>query len=297
MRLCCALGLALLSAAWAQQGGDGDIQSMLGRISEEAEVFAHSARAVLSEETLRQRTRKAPLRFLPRVGEAATKPSKEEFLTREIVSEYGYSAFKDAPAALHEFRTVTSVDGRKIAAPDKARRTLTMGVTSADDGVKKQMLRDFEKHGLIGAATDFGQVILLFSKRRLADYDFEIKGRDRIGADTATVIAFRQKGGPESLTVFAHNAALRNTLQGFIWVRMPDHLPLRVRLLTSRKEGVFIVNTEGTVDYAMSAHGCIMPVAVVHRDTVGDKLMTENIFQYTPFRKFGAETELKFDTP
>ncbi len=290
----CALGLAVVCAATAQQGGAGDIQSMLGRVSEEADVFAHSARAVLSEETLRQRTRTSPLRFRPRVGEAATKPPKEEFLTREIVSEYGYSSFKDSPAALHEFRTVTSVDGRKVVAAEKARRTLTMGMSSADDGVKKQILRDFEKHGLIGAATDFGQLILLFAKRRLTDFDFEIKGQDRIGADLATVLAFRQKGGPESLTVFAHNAALRNTLQGFIWVRMPDHLPLRIRLLTSRKEGVFVVNTEGTVDYAMSAHGCILPAAIVHRDTVGDKLMTENIFQYAPFRKFGAESELKF---
>jgi hypothetical protein len=110
-------------------------------------------------------------------------------------------------------------------------------------------------------------------------------------------LAFRQKGGPESLTVFAHNAALRNTLQGFIWLRLPDYLPLRIRLLSSRKEGLFVVNTEGTVDYAMSSHGGILPAAVVHRDTVGDKLMTENIFGYTAFRKFGAESELKFDTP
>ena len=58
-----------------------------------------------------------------------------------------------------------------------------------------------------------------------------------------------------------------------------------------------MVNTEGTVDYAMSAHGCILPAAVVHRELVGDKLLSENIFQYTPFRKFGAETELKFDVP
>src|SRR6185369_6125830 len=165
MRLCCALGLVLLSTARAQQAGD--LQSMLGRVSEEAEVFAHSARAVLSEETLRQRTRKTPVRFLPRVGEAATKPPKEEFLTREIVSEYGYSSFKDSPAALHEFREVTSVDGRKVQAQEKARRTLTLGVKSADDNLKKQMLRDFEKHGLTGAVTDFGQLILLFTKRRL----------------------------------------------------------------------------------------------------------------------------------
>ena len=292
MRIC-MLGLVALAAARAQQGGD--IQSMLARVSEEAEVFAHSARSVLSEETLHQRTRKPVSRFHPRIAEAT--PPKEEFVAREIVSEYGYSSFKDSPAALHEFRTAISIDGRKVAAVEKARRTLTLGMASSDDSVKKQILSDFERHGLIGAATDFGQLILIFTKRRLADYDFEIAGQDRIGADAATKLKFKQKGGQESLTVFAHNAALRSVLQGFLWVRTPDYLPLRIRLVSSRKEGPFVVNTDGTVDYAMSAHGCILPAAVVHREMAGDKLLSENIFQYTPFRKFGAETELKFDVP
>src|SRR5438874_6514080 len=148
MRIC-ALGLVWMVAARAQQ--PGDLQSMLGRVSEEAEVFAYNARAVLTEETLRQRTRKPAPRFRPRLGEAPRTP-REEYLTREIVSEYGYASFHDAPGALHELRTVISVDGRKVTAPEKARRSLTLGVTSADDSVKKQMLKDFEKHGLLGAA-------------------------------------------------------------------------------------------------------------------------------------------------
>jgi hypothetical protein len=290
----CVFSLILVANAWAQQS---EIPKMTGRIAEEAEVFAHSARAVLSEETLEQRTRKPVSRFHPRAVDPATRAYKQEFMTREIVSEYGYSSFQDSPAALHEFRTVISVDGKKVLAVEKARRSLTLGVTSTDDGSKKQMLRDFEKHGLIGAATDFGQLILLFTKRRLADYQFAVIGQDRIGADTATVLSFKQKSGQESLTIFAGNAALRSQLQGAIWVRNPDYLPLRVKLLSSRKDGPYVINTEGTVDYAMSAHGCILPASVVHRDTIAGKLITENIFQYAPFRKFGAESELKFDVP
>lgn len=291
---CCALCLILIANALAQQA---EIPKMTARIAEEAEVFAHSARAVLSEEKLAQRTRKPVSRFHPRVGASATEAPKEEFLTREIVSEYGYSSFKDSPAALHEFRTVISVDGKKVLAVEKARRTLTLGMASTDDATKKQMLRDFEKHGLIGAATDFGQLILLFTKRRLADYQFALAAQDRIGADTAVVLAFKQKAGQESLTIFAGNTALRSELQGAIWLRVPDYLPLRIKLLSSRKDGPLAINTEATVDYAMSAHGCILPASVVHRDTVSGKLMTENIFQYAPFRKFGAESELKFDVP
>jgi hypothetical protein len=282
--------LLLTARVWAQQD---EIARMTGRIAEEADVFAHVARSVLSEEKLAQRTRKPAARFRPHIGE----PPKEEFLVREIVSEYGYSSLKDSPAALHEFRTVISVDGKKLLAPEKARRTLTLGVRSTDDRAKKQMLRDFEKHGLIGAATDFGQLILLFTRRRLADYQFAVIGQDRIGADTAIVLSFKQKSGQEALTIFAGNAALRSELQGAIWVRNPDYLPLRIKLISARDEGQYVINTEATVDYTMSPHGCVLPAAVVHRDTVAGSLITENIFYYAPFRKFGAESELKFETP
>jgi hypothetical protein len=271
---------------------------MTSRLAEEAEVFAHAARNVLAQETLHQRTRKPARRFRPRIGEGAAALPKEEFLTREIVSEYGFSSFKDSPAALHEFREVTSVDGRKVQAQEKARRTLTLGVKSADDNLKKQMLRDFEKHGLTGAVTDFGQLILLFTKRRLANYTFEVSGSERIGADSAVLLSFRQIGGDERLTVFAGHEARRTPLDGVIWLREPDFRPLRIRLNSERRDGEFLVKTEATVDYAMSAHGCVLPASVAHRETAGDKLLTENRFEYTPFRKFGAESELKFgDVP
>ena len=292
-----AIGFLLLTTqAWPQQTG---IPAMTARISEEAEVFARSARSVLSEETLTQRALKPGSRFHPRVGDAVPKPP--EFVTREVVSEYGYGSYKDSPNALHEFRTVISIDGKKYQAPEKARRALSLGVHSADDDLKKQMLRDFEKHGLTGALTDFGQVILLFTKRRLPDYEFAIVRQDHIGADTATVLSFKQKAGQESLTVFTTRAAVRNGLQGYIWVRMPDYLPLRVQLLSARKDGAFVIATDATVDYAMSPHGCILPAAVVHKEYLatepgkaGGQLISENTFLYAPFRKFGAESELKF---
>jgi hypothetical protein len=314
------LGLLLVCAARPQQPPSAppqqqnEIPNITSRLAEEADVFAHSARLVLSEETLSQRTRKAPSRFQPRVGGVANE--RQEYLTRQIISEYGFSTLKDSPNALHEFRTIVSVDGKKVLGAEKARKTLTMGVTSPDDTLKKEILRDFEKHGLVGAATDFGQIILLFTKRRLADYQFGIVGQERMGADTAAVLAFQQKAGAESLTTFAGREAIHTGLQGFIWVRFPDYLPMRVRLLSSRRDGPYIFQTDATVEYAMSPHGCILPASVVQRETAvpvsifakeGPRkmsqlfqkpmeglLMTENIFQYAPFRKFGADSELKF---
>jgi hypothetical protein len=296
----------LMIQAWPQQppAAPPIISAMTARVSEEAEVFARSARSVLSEETLRQRARKPETRFRARAGGAA-KPPKDEFVTREVVSEYGYSSYKDSPNALHEFRTVITIDGRKFQTLEKARRALSLGVTSADDELKKQMLRDFEKHGLIGAVTDFGQVVLLFTRRRLPDYEFAIMGQERVGAETAAVLSFKQKAGKESLTVFTTRSAVRSGLQGYIWVRLPDYLPLRIRLLSARKDGAFVITTDATVDYGMSPHGCILPTRVEHREYIpsepgkpGGALLAENIFQYAPFRKFSAESELKFtDVP
>ena len=108
------------------------------------------------------------------------------------------------------------------------------------------------------------------------------------------MLSFRQKGGEESLTIFAGREAVRAALQGSIWLRTPDYLPLRIRLRSERKQGEFVIQTEATVDYAMRPHGFILPAAVTHRETTEGKLLTENLFQYTPFRKFGAESELKF---
>ena len=298
----------------AQTAQQAQIAQMTGRIAEEAEVFAHAAPSVLSEETLKQRTRKPPSRWVSR-----TEQPKDVFITREIVSEYGYSTLSDAPNALHEFRTVISVNGKKIQNAEKARRTLTLGVKSADDNLKKQILRDFEKHGLVGAATDFGQIILLFTKRRLRNYQFDLAGQERVGADMAIALSFQQKAGQESLTTFAGRSAVHSGLQGFVWVRIPDYLPLRVRVLSSRRDGKYVFNTEATINYAMSQHGCIMPAAVEHRETIQTLddaaqqgaikmtealrrpipglLLSENTFRYAAFKKFGAETELKFDVP
>ena len=321
---CLALAMAVLAIARPQSPPpaqtakpsqtDQLIGQMTSRIAEEAEVFAHAAQSVLSEETLKQRTRKPASRFRSR-----TDQPKEQFVAREIVSEYGFSTLKDAPNALHEFRTVISVNGKKIQTSEKARKTLTMGVKSADDNLKKEILRDFEKHGLTGAATDFGQVILLFTKRRLHDYQFGIIGQERVGTTPAVAQLSRQKSASESLTTFAGRDALHSGLQGFLWLRTPDYLPLRIRLLSSRRDGSYVFYTDATVNYVMSPHGCVMPTAVDHRETIEPAeaaaqlastkivellekpmpgaLLSENNFRYAAFKKFGSESELKFDAP
>ncbi len=290
------LAVAALAAGLqpAQQTSAGEMQSILARVSEEADVFRANAPKMLAEETLVQRALKPPRRFRPRIGAAAVTAPKPEYRTREIVSEYGFSSFKDSPNALHEFRQVVTVDGRRVSSQQDARRSLAIGMRSEDDEVKKRMLERFEKHGLAGAAADFGQVLLLFGRRQLQDYEFRSDGEGRIGAEAALILTFRQRGGGGSLLIFEKRKALHVPLDGRLWVRRADSRPLRVELSSTRKEGNTEIRDEATVDYTVNAHGVSAPVSVTHREFSGGTLVVENVFQYSPFRVFSVDAEIKF---
>ncbi len=271
-----------------------DTGKILARVAEEAEAFRRLAPDVLGEETLKQRARKGVSRFRPHIGSGGEKLSAPKYATKQIVSEYGYSAFSEAPDSLHEFREVVSVDGRAIKAREKARQTLAEGMRSQDDRLKKRLLEEFERHGLTGAVSDFGQLILLFGQRRLEKYEFQFAGKARVGPDEAIALSFRQTGDQGGVTIFENRKVVRRPLQGELWVRETDFLPLRIKLVTVRERDRYVIRDEATVDYAMTGHGALMPASVVHRQYAADQLMVENLFQYGTFRKFSAEAEVKF---
>src|SRR5258706_3924028 len=154
---------------------DEQTQKMTARLSEEAEAFRKIAVQVLATETLHQRAQKPPSRFHPRVGAAAAGPPPVEWRERHIVSEYGFASFGGSEAAVHELRQVISVDGRKVADTEKAQEDLARTITASDDARKKEMLKQFEKYDLVGADTDFGQLILLFTRREQERYQFSTK--------------------------------------------------------------------------------------------------------------------------
>src|SRR5579872_7285526 len=114
----CTLAVAAIATLSGQTLPLADI---LSRVSEEAEIFRRVAPQTLSEETLQQRSLKPPPRFRPRMGAGVgAAPPPPEYQTREIVSEYSYAALADSAGALHEFRQVISVDGRRVSTPEKA---------------------------------------------------------------------------------------------------------------------------------------------------------------------------------
>lgn len=273
---------------------DESMSAALLRLSEEAEAFARIAPEVIGQEVYRQKADKGRRRLRLGAAPPSGTPPQLSFHLREITSEYGFAMLKDSTGGLHEFRRVVSVDGRSVESAGEARRRLSLALTAAGDRDRRRLLRDFERFGLDGAVTDFGQVILLFARRRLADYEFQPGESGRIGPDKAHAIAFRQSGGAQTFTIFDRGQSVHQPLEGRIWVREPDFLPLRIELKTARKQNNRAVLETAVIDYAMSAHGALLPASVLHRQYLDGQMVVENALQYDSFRRFAASAEIKF---
>ena len=173
-------------------------QKMTARVSEEAEALLKLAPDIVGTETLHQSAVKPPSRFHPRTDTAPA----VQWVEHTIVSEYGFARFATESGAIHELRRVTIADGRQVVESKKAQGELARALTATDDNSKKELLKQFEKYGLSGAVSDFGQLLLLFTRRSIERYEFTYKGAKMIGYDKALVFAYKQIDGAESLTVF-----------------------------------------------------------------------------------------------
>jgi hypothetical protein len=250
-------------------------------------------------------------RFRPRIGKKATTMAAPppRLVVRQIVSEYSVGTLKESTVQnLTELRQVISVDGRKVQSAASARHALSLGVTSADDRIRKRMLEDFAKHGLVDIATDYGIFLLAFTKRGLENMKVTLGGEEQVGADAAWVLNWQQTSPDAGLLQFVGNQASRVALRGRLLVRKSDGLPLRIQSWTEHSEDATqvllqswsghpptqTVRDEATVDYIQSAHGFLTPASVVHRHLVDGHVMTENLYRYEPFKMFSADAEIKF---
>jgi hypothetical protein len=272
-----------------------NISDLLARTAEEAEVFQQNAVKALTQESLEQRTLMPPSRFRPRIGKPSTEPQQLRVVVREIVSEYSVATLQESPDhTLIELRQVVSVDGRRVQSPETARHALSLGIKSPDDRVRKRMLEDFAKHGLVDVATDYGTILLAFSKRGQTNMRVVLAGEEQVGADSAWVLAWQQTTPGAGMLEFMGNQAARRPLAGRLLVRKSDGLPLRVQAWSEHAQNSHAIRDEATVDYVASAHGFLTPASVVHRHIVDGRLITENLYRYEPFKIFSADAEIKF---
>ena len=235
--------------------------------------------------------------FHLRVGASAQKAPEPVWQERRIVSEYSFAAFSGEGGAVHELRRVTAVDGRTVQDPKKAQQELAAIVLAPDDKRKKELLEQFEKYGLLGAVTDFGQLLMLFTSGDVLHYEFTYRRIENQGTARLLVFGYQQIDGPEGLTVIdaRRGASAQNMrIGGEVWVRENNFIPVRITLATEQDSGG-LVREEASVDYAMSPYGALLPFWTEHRELRGGKVVAENKFSYADFRKFDASSAIKFD--
>jgi hypothetical protein len=271
------------------------VQELLSRLTEEAEMLRQNAPKAIAVETLEQRALRPPSRFRPAPGAGPADAPRGQVFTREIVSEYSVGVLKQTGSDnLMEFRQVVAVDGQPVQSHETARRALAMGLRSAEDRVRKQMLEDFERHGLVGAVSDFGILLLQFTKRGIRDLKLTPYALTHVGSEQALVFNYEQVSGDTGLLELTKRRATRYPLNGRVFVRFSDGVPLRISCSIERKDGKKDVLDQATVEYVLSSHGFYAPASVVHRQYINRQLVLENQFRYAPFRTFGADTEIKF---
>jgi len=288
---------ATAKAAAKSQPQIATVPQMTARVSEEAAAFEKLAPAVLGKETFHQRAIGAPTRFHPRVGSAAMVPPAPKWKQHEVVSQYGFTSFSNDASALHEIRQVTSVDAKKVEDEKKAQDALAQAITANDDERKRMILKKFEKYGLAGAATDFGQLLLLFSRRNLERYEFLTPSAQTLDGVRVLVYPYKQLDGPEVLTLFGStqkDEVRRLRVSGEIWVRQDNLTPVRITLTANEGDSSKGIREEATVDYAMSRFGAVLPTQTVHQEFRDGNLTTENKFVYSDFHKFGASSDIQF---
>jgi hypothetical protein len=192
-------------------------------------------------------------------------------------------------------------------------------MTNEDYRRRMSLLRDFEKYGQIGAATDFGQSILLFRTRQLRDYEFHFLRQEFSGADEVYVIQWRQKpDSADAASVYSERKLDRVQMQGTLAVRSSDGILLKIVLGLQNTEYDSLVTHAAEITYAPSRYGVLLPASVKYRKIAqqlipGKKkkdpptpgqplLMVDNSALYTDWQMFAADADIKFtpmeaDTP
>jgi hypothetical protein len=292
MRVFAAVTAVLLFAVALH--ADERTQNLVDRLAREADAFERNAPQLVGRETFHQRTLAPAPRPKIRIGKAADQAPEAIWQEREIVSQYGFALLDQA---VHELRQVTFVDGKRVTDERRAQDELAKLIAASADQRKRRSLQQFEKYGLRGSVTDFGQILLLFSRANIERYEITYLGPRMLSPTRMQAFHYKQLDGPQALAVYRqdqrgpmrHSGVVRHlSVEGEIWVRESDGLPLHVTLNATDGSSDQALREEAVVDYAVSEFGTVLPSQTIHRELRDGMLVTENKFTYGAFHKFGA---------
>jgi hypothetical protein len=276
--LTCAFLAAAGSAPGADQPPPGDLPPLIRQLSARAGRFWDAAPSWYCRETLRQT---GPDQHKQKHGIHFSNPSNAapaEMGNREIVSWYGFSTYSANSEAIHEIRQVAEVDGNPVdGAPSESdfRRILL----ARDDSAKHELAEKFQAATLSDAPFDFGQLVMLFTRRAIDRYSFTLRGADLVGAQRVTVYQYSQQTGTPALHIDEKTIPLTGTVS----LLDPDGTPVRITVVAVRK-GKMEVRDEADVDYEEVAHGVILPASLVHRRFVAGALHSDDRALYSDWK-------------
>ena len=258
---------------------DPKVKEALYRLSREASQFWQTAPGFIGRETITQRVLTSKRKRHQAEDEPRIDKRKAAFKTQQIVSWYSLGALRASPEALREFRRIYEIDGKRIEREANAKSTFIAEVAASEDEPRQKLLAEFEREVLPGAATDFGQLLLLFSKNKLDKYSFQLTGESRVGADVALVMDFKQVAGNQALRIQDGGKKLTEKLQGQILAREGDYLPLRIALNSTREHKKNLIRDEATVEYAVIS-GALLPASLTYRRFLNGDLVVESTYRY-----------------
>jgi hypothetical protein len=269
--------LALSSALPAQETDD-----LVSAAANMAATFSRTAPGLAAREVLHQHGRRGIVSILQAKNTNVKLP--QEFRTHEVVSDYAFGQV-GATHAIHEIRSILTIDGRVISSADEARHALAIGVQSPDDELKHRLLENFERNRLEGAVTDFGQLLLLFTAASEKNYSFTPGHMRMLHNEAMIALNYKQISGSDGLTVFHEHVMDVRTTGGEIWFRLSDLVPLRITMYTEKTvNGNLTVRDTAVVDYTPTEFG-LAPSHVDHMQFLGSDLLVENDLQYSLYQR------------
>jgi hypothetical protein len=264
------------------------VADLTAAVANAAAIFSRSAPGLEAQETLHQHGRRGFLSVLEKGDDEKPKNLdvrlSPEFRTHDVISDYAFSEIGQ-PRAIHEIRSIISVDGRTISHEDEARHALAIGIQSPDDEMKHKLLENFERNRLEGAVTDFGQLLLLFSAAAQSHYQFTM-GKERL-LHTVPMIAlqYKQVSGVSGLTTFRERVAETRPMEGEIWLRHSDLLPMRITMFTEKPLGTNLtIRDQAVIDYTPTPYG-LAPAHLDYMQFLGSDLLVENDLQYSGYQR------------
>jgi hypothetical protein len=278
---CCAF-LAAAGAGWsADRPLPDDIPPLIHQLTGQASRFWGAAPSWYGRETLRQRD---PTPGRRRRGLHLSDPPKAnpaEPASREIVSWYGFAALSSSSESIHEVRQIVAVDGKRVAyGPSES--DFCHLLLARDDDTKRELEQKFEAATMGDAPVDFGQLVMMFTRRSIDRYKFKLRGPELIGAQHVTVFEYSQQAGTPGLHLDQNRTI---PLVGTLALREADGAPLRITVVATRTEKDKVeIRDEAEVEYQEVAHGVILPVSLVHKRYVNGAIHSDDRAQYSDWK-------------